>query len=148
MRFFFYGTLLAGSDNPVAKAIHEKLEPEGPATVCGSLYAIPDTEGWFPALVPGGDEIRGAIYRAGDRFGADDLAQMDRYEDCGPLSDPSSLYRRAEMAAVAKDGSSVRVQVYLFNQPLPKGELPIVSGDFREWLKKAGLPAFGGLRAS
>lgn len=68
IRFFFYGTLLDGSDNPVARSIHAKLVAEGPATARGELHAITDPEGWFPALLPGEGEIRGGLYRVTDKL--------------------------------------------------------------------------------
>jgi len=55
MRLFFYGTLMRGSCNPVASALHERLGPAVPARAAGWLFALPDPEGWYPALVPDAD---------------------------------------------------------------------------------------------
>jgi len=142
MRFFFYGTLLDGSDNPVAQAIHALLEPEGPAMAKGNLHAVPDPAGWFPALVPGDGPVHGKTYRARAGFSAADLAQMDAYEDYDPAASDASLYIRAELA-LAGGGMA---QAYLFNRPLPPESQPIAHGDFRRWLAETGQAQFTGLR--
>jgi gamma-glutamylcyclotransferase (GGCT)/AIG2-like uncharacterized protein YtfP len=148
MRFFFYGTLLDGSDNPVARSIHAKLETEGAATAPGSLHAIPDSEGWFPAMLPGPGEVRGALYRATARFTASDLARMDAYENCDPANRQASLYCREEVVVTTREGTAIRAQAYLFAQALPGGAMPIADGDFRAWLAATGLDAFGGTHTS
>lgn len=148
MRFFFYGTLLDGSDNPVARSIHAKLVAEGPATLRGSLHAIAHPDGWFPAFLRGEGEIHGALYRATGSFTQADLERMDAYEDYDPAQPEASLYRREEVEAVTRDGAPVRAQVYLFAQPLPQGSRPISQGDFRAWLAGEGLAPFCGTRAS
>lgn len=143
MRFFFYGTLLDGSDNPVARAVHALLAPVGPATVRGALHAVPDAAGWFPALLAGHDAVHGRIYAARGHFTPADLARMDAYEDYDPARPAASLYlRRAIMV-----DDRTRAEAYLFNQPLPGGSTPIPHGDFRRWLRESGKPQFGGLRA-
>jgi gamma-glutamylcyclotransferase (GGCT)/AIG2-like uncharacterized protein YtfP len=140
MRFFFYGTLQAGSANPVAAAIHGKLVSEGPAALSGSLFAIPDATGWFPALVEGPGTVHGQVYGAGPDFTSDDLAAMDRYEDFDPARPAQSLYLRIVMPLA--DGTAV--QVYRFNQPLPSGSRPIPQGAFKAWLAAAGVAEFSG----
>lgn len=142
MRFFFYGTLLDGSDNPVARDIHALLSPLGPAAVRGALHAVPDADGWFPALVSGESLAQGRIYQARGHFTAADLARMDAYEDYDPARSEASLYVRCEVE-LAGGGTA---QAYLFNQPLPAGSRPISHGDFRRWLAETGSAPFSGLR--
>lgn len=142
MRFFFYGTLLDGSDNPVAQAIHALLAPEGPATAAGALYAVPDATGWFPALLPGDGPVQGRTYTARAHFSAADLARMDAYEDFDPAAPHASLYLR-QAIVLAQGGPA---QAYRFNQPLPAGSVPIPHGDFRRWLAETGAAQFTGLR--
>ena len=144
MRFFFYGTLLDGSDNPVARDIHALLDPLGPAEVEGALHAVPDAQGWFPALLPGTGRVRGRLYQARAHFTPADLARMDAYEDFDPAGPGSSLYLRQEMAVMPGG----HAQVYVFNQPLPVEAQRIVHGDFRLWLEECHLPQFRGLRDS
>lgn len=142
MRFFFYGTLLAGSENAVAREIHRLLAPLGPARVAGSLVAIPDPRGWYPALLSGEVEAHGWLYESRESFGSADLARLDAYEDYDPADPGGSLYiRRAVMLL-----GGGRAEAYFWNRPLPDGARPIPGGDFRRWLAERGLQAFGGLR--
>lgn len=148
MRFFFYGTLLAGSDNPVASFVHEKLELVGPATARGALHGVPDPDGWYPALLPGEGEVHGRLYAAGESFTAADLARLDAYEDFDPARPEASLYLRLPVAVRGPDGAEQAAQAYVFNRPLPDGARPIPEGDFRAWLDGQGLAQFRGLRES
>lgn len=146
MLFFFYGTLLEGSDNPLAARVHTMLRAIGAATVPGVLHAVPDPEGWYPALLPGNGLVRGCLYEASAAFAEADLALLDAYEDFDPAKPEASLYRREQVAATVPDGSSREAQAYRFNQPLPAGARSIDDGDFRAWLNRRGLQEFGGLR--
>jgi gamma-glutamylcyclotransferase (GGCT)/AIG2-like uncharacterized protein YtfP len=143
--FQFYGTLLDGSDNPVARDVHRLLEPVGPSTVRGTLHAVPDATGWFPALLAGEGVVHGRLYRARPGFGPSDLARLDAYEDYDPADPQGSLYVREDVTAACR-GQEARAQVYRFNQPLPDGARPIAGGDFRAWLAATGLAQFTGLR--
>lgn len=143
LHFFFYGTLVAGMSNPVARAIHEALEPLGPASTAGTLHAIPDPAGWYPALLPGEGQVEGALYRAGPDFDADALARMDAYEDFDPGQPERSLYRRVEQAVDCR-GQMFGAQVYCWNRPLPTGAVPIAGGSFAAWLAAHGHRPFGG----
>ncbi|MDE2562048.1 MAG: gamma-glutamylcyclotransferase [Sphingomonadales bacterium] len=146
MRFFFYGTLLAGSANPVAAEIHAKLAPLGMANARGLLHAIPDPLGWFTALVEGDGTVRGMVYEAGESFGAADLARMDAYEDFDPADPDSSLYLRHALPVRLDGGPAGDAQVYVWNRPLPDASRPIPGGDFRAWLAAEGADQFSGLR--
>ena len=142
MHFFFYGTLLDGSDNPVARDIHALLEPVGPAQVAGDLHAIPDAQGWFPALLPGHGLASGKVYRPRPHFSPADLSRMDAYEDYDPAHLAGSLYLRKTLPLV----NGGQAQVYVWNRPLPHGSQPIPHGDFRRWLNEQGFAQFRGLR--
>lgn len=142
MNFFFYGTLLDGSDNPVAREVHRLLEPIGSGVARGALFAIPDAAGWFPALVAGNGQAHGRLYAPRAGFTAAELARLDAYEDFDPLRPEASLYLRAEVQL--EDGRMA--QAYLFNKPLPEGARAIPGGDFRAWLTETGLAQFTGLR--
>jgi gamma-glutamylcyclotransferase (GGCT)/AIG2-like uncharacterized protein YtfP len=112
--------------------------------VAGTLYAVPDPDGWYPALLPGADVVHGQLYRAGAGFDAAALDRMDAYEDYRPDDPAGSLYIRGEAALLG--GGSI-AQVYRFNQPLLAGSLPLPGGDFRAWLTGSGAVAFAGRRA-
>ncbi len=147
MRFFFYGTLMDGSDNPVARRVHALLRPLGRGTVCGTIFAVPDPDGWYPALVSGDGLVHGRLYEAADGFGEADLARMDAYEDCDPGNPGASLYNREVVRARAADGTAHDAQAYLFNQPLPAGSRCIEDGDFPKWLSEQGGEPFRGRRS-
>ncbi|MCB2060324.1 MAG: gamma-glutamylcyclotransferase family protein [Novosphingobium sp.] len=146
MLFFFYGTLLDGSDNAIAAWVHERLQAVGPATVEGILEAVPDPDGWYPALLAGDGQVHGRLYESVEGFGAADLARLDAYENYDPARPDRSLYLRETCTATAPDGTLCEAQAYRFNRPLPDGSHPIPSGDFRSWLEEQGVRAFGGLR--
>jgi gamma-glutamylcyclotransferase (GGCT)/AIG2-like uncharacterized protein YtfP len=146
MRFFFYGTLLAGSANAVAARIHARLAPLGPASAQGRLYVIADAQGWFPALVEGAGKVRGMLYAAAPAFTAADLAAMDAYEDFDPAAPEASLYLRRTVTVTPDAGMPGEAEVYVWNRALPDGAQLIDDGDFRAWLEGAGLSQFTGLR--
>lgn len=141
MRFFFYGTLIAGSGNRVAQRAHLNLRALGPGRVRGLLHAVPDPLGWYPAMLPGERLVEGVLYEASGGFGPAHLARLDAYEDYDPASPHASLYRREEVEAVTAAGTA-RAQAYLFNQPLPEGACAISSGSFHGWLAEHGLAPF------
>src|SRR5690606_29391244 len=147
MRFFFYGTLLDGSDNAIAAWVHRRLCALGPATAQGVLYAVPDPAGWYPALLPGAGPVLGRAYETVDDFDLADLSRLDAYENYDPARPAASLYLREAIAVLGADGSSALADAYRFNQPLPEGSRPIPGGDFRAWLAEHGVDAFRGLRA-
>lgn len=143
MRFFFYGTLIAGSGNPVATAAHALLRDLGPAKATGALYAVPDPEGWYPALLPGGGAVHGRLYEAREHFDVRALALLDAYEDCDPADHAGSLYLRETIVVMRMGGECAEAQAYRFNQPLPADARPIPNGDFRAWLAREGLDPYG-----
>jgi gamma-glutamylcyclotransferase (GGCT)/AIG2-like uncharacterized protein YtfP len=117
LHFFFYGTLIAGSGNAAARAVHARLRPIGRACLPGALWAIPDAAGWYPALVAGPAlkdtrrQVRGVLYAATAEFTPEDLARLDEWEDYRPAAATASLYLREEMQVTGADGI-VTAQVY------------------------------------
>ncbi len=144
LHFFFYGTLIAGSDNPAARTVHARLRCIGPASVTGALWAIRDPAGWYPALLTDPDRrAYGMLYAATDGFGPEELACLDAWEDYRPDQPEQSRYLREEMQVSDATGISHRAQAYRFNRPLPPDALPIPDGDFQAWLSATGYPAYG-----
>jgi gamma-glutamylcyclotransferase (GGCT)/AIG2-like uncharacterized protein YtfP len=141
LRFFFYGTLVAGSANPVAAALHCKLGPGAAATACGTLHAIPDPGGWYPAFVAGeaGGVVHGMLHEALPQFGADDLALLDRYEDCAPTG---GEYRRTVIRVLSGAGDAVPAYCYIYAQPLPAGARALANGDFLAFIRANRLPEY------
>jgi gamma-glutamylcyclotransferase (GGCT)/AIG2-like uncharacterized protein YtfP len=144
MRFFFYGTLIADSGNPVAAVAHRLLRDLGPATARGTLHAVEDAagEGWYPVLLAGAGPVHGRLYEAAPGFAEADLAALDAYEDFDPADPAGSLYLRATIVVTDSDGAFHEAQAYTFNRPLPPGAQPIADGDFRAWLARKGLTPF------
>jgi gamma-glutamylcyclotransferase (GGCT)/AIG2-like uncharacterized protein YtfP len=143
MRFFFYGTLIAGSGNRVAGEAHARLRDLGAATVAGALHAVGDPLGWYPVLLPGAGTVHGRLYATEPGFDAADLARLDAWEDCDPGDPAASLYRREAIAVTDADGARCEAQCYRYNRALPAGARPIGDGDFRPWLRRVGLRAYG-----
>jgi len=138
-RLFLYGTLLQCACNAVAVRLHRHLEPGLPAWVAGQLFAIPDPDGWYPALVPGEGTVRGMVHDLAPGFDAELLADLDAYE--GLHEDGSGEYRR-QMIAVATAAGEVSAAAYVYNAELPAGARLLPEGDFSEFLARSGLPAF------
>lgn len=140
MRFFFYGTLMAGSGNAVARAAHARLLAGVPAVAAGGLWAIPDAGGWYPALVladgrNSGGAVRGFVHEAGPDFSEGDLAALDAWE--------GAEYRRCGVEAVLTDGACVMAQAYVWAGAVPQGGEAIADGDFAAFIAGRGLRAFG-----
>jgi gamma-glutamylcyclotransferase (GGCT)/AIG2-like uncharacterized protein YtfP len=143
MRFFFYGTLMQGGCNPVARRLHRRLGAGVPATVLGRLYALPDPAGWYPALLrdPAGAPVHGMMYDAGADFTCEDLAALDAYENFDPANLAESEYVRQSVPALIDSGGMI-ADAYLYHAPLPAGARPIPGGDFRAFLGAEGLPEY------
>lgn len=143
MRFFFYGTLIMSSGNPVAAAAHARLRDLGPATARGALHAIDEGEGWYPVLVAGAGPVHGRLYEAAPGFGEADLAALDVYEEFDPAHPAASPYMRGTIVVADADGAFHQAQAYSFNHPLPPGAQAIADGDFHAWLAREGVASYG-----
>ena len=136
MRFFFYGTLMAGSGNEVARAVHGRLSAGVAAAVSGKLYGLPDPQGWYPALVPGkGGVVRGFVHEAAPDFTEADLAVLEDWE--------GAEYRRCVVEVALEDGSATMAQGFVWAGALPEGAEEIAGGDFAAFIAERGLKAFG-----
>jgi len=140
MRFFFYGTLGEGMDNPTIRAIRPKLMPGRPATVRGSLHCIPDRDGWYPALTVAGGEsaVEGMIHDTRASFTPDDLARLDAYEAFDPADEAASQYVRRTID-VDCEGSLVPAEAYLFNGALPPEARRVEQPSFAAFLAAHGF---------
>ncbi len=138
LHFFLYGMLMPGSGHPLAEALGPVMTPLGPAAARGSLYAIPDPQGWYPALVRGTDDrpqgtVHGAICSARLEFGPGHLAEMDAFEGFDPVRPDGGDYVRSEID-VEFAGSRMRVSAYLWRVPVPAGARSLPTGRFRDFL--------------
>lgn len=143
-RFFFYGTLLHALGNPLARRIHAHLRLVGEAHARGALFAIPDPQGCYPALVAGEGKVVGALYRALPGFGVAQLAELDRYEGVNAGVSMRGEYRRVVLAVHGRNGSAVLAQAYRYQHRLPRAAVRIEDGDFSRWLGRTGAIAFRG----
>lgn len=141
-RFFFYGTLLAGMETALTRRVHAHLQPLAPAQVRGQLVAIPDPDGWYPALLPGPGRVKGMLYTARPSFSRATLGELDAYEGCCPRAHAGSEYRRAAIGARLEDGRYRAAQGYLYARPLPRGSRELPGGDFARWLEETGALPF------
>jgi gamma-glutamylcyclotransferase (GGCT)/AIG2-like uncharacterized protein YtfP len=144
MRFFFYGTLMAGSGNLVSESVHTRLRALGPATAQGHLFAIPTPEGWYPAFLaePGGGAVHGAAYAALPEWTAEDLAFLDSYEAYHPDRPEASEYVRQPVEILC-DGGSGPADAYVYCLPMPADAVPLPHGDFRKFLAETGAAPYG-----
>jgi gamma-glutamylcyclotransferase (GGCT)/AIG2-like uncharacterized protein YtfP len=127
MDLFFYGVLREGlGDWPFLAGIG----PGRAASATGTIFAIPDPQGWYPALLPGDGVVHGAVHAQGQA----DLAAMDAFE--GPR------YRR-QAVPVMIAGATVMAEAYCWIDALPGGTEPIAHGDFARWLAETGRRPLG-----
>lgn len=126
MHLFLYGVL---REEVGSWPFLAGIGPGRAATTGGTLFAITDPQGWYPALLPGAAIIVGKVHDAG----AVDLAAVDAFE--GP-----DYMRRAIPVNVA--GQTVSAEAYLWTAPLPDGAPHIVHGDFVRWLAETGYTPF------
>ena len=115
---FVYGTLIAGSGNAVERAAHATLGPGVAGVVQGVLYAIPDTGGWYPALLPGEGVVHGVMHPVLPGL---DLRMLDAYEGAD--------YQRRVVSVETASGP-VMAQAYLWAMGLPDGAARIEEGNF------------------
>ena len=146
LRFFFYGTLMAGSGNAVADELHGRLGAGRAGTVAGRMYAISDPDGWYPALVAGAGQddvcVAGLVHEVGAEFGADDLAALDAYEAFYPDDPAACEYMRREVTVTLAEGGEVRAQAYVYVRDLPADAALIAGGDFAAFLRERGVAGF------
>lgn len=153
-RFFFYGTLTARSEHPIARRLHGLLRSLGPAHIPGRLVAVSDRKGWYPALTGGEGWVAGEVYvpRRG-WLAPHELAALDRYEGCLRSARLSSDYWRTTLGArlavmAGRQSADLRprlvVQAYVWSAVLPRAAVPIEDGDFATWLARTGHRAYAG----
>ena len=139
--FFFYGTLRHDVAQGLPARLIEGLEPVGPATAAGRIFARRDSHGWYPVLFRGGiGRVRGIVCRAAGRLPGRALAALDRYEGAAGMG---GEYVRRPVRAVLDGGGAVMADAYFFNRTARRELLPIPHGDFARWLAETGSKPFG-----
>ncbi|MCP5395552.1 MAG: gamma-glutamylcyclotransferase [Sphingomonadaceae bacterium] len=139
MKLFFYGVLMGDVAPPRVQELLAGIGPGQPATVRGTLYAVPDPRGAYPVLLPGSGLVHGRLHEAGRV----NIAALDRFEGVDPDDPLAGEYRREEVEALDAGGARHAVQAYLWNRE-PDARLErVASGDFASWLAQSGQRAFG-----
>jgi gamma-glutamylcyclotransferase (GGCT)/AIG2-like uncharacterized protein YtfP len=98
----------------------------GTASAPGRLYDL----GSYPGMVHAaaeGERVRGELYELHEPEAT--LADLDRYEGCGPEDPPPPLYERAPAVITLDRGEQRSAWVYLYRGPLTGARL-IPSGDY------------------
>ncbi len=135
---FLYGILQDGlgpdgGDWPFLKGLGQGF----PATTTGALFAIPASDGWFPALIRAQGQITAIIHGAIHEASAVDIAAVDAFE--------GAEYTRM---AIPVDGRQARgvaaAHAYVWTAPLPDSAEPIAHGNFAQWLEDTERKAWSG----
>ncbi|WP_394730138.1 gamma-glutamylcyclotransferase [Altererythrobacter sp. GH1-8] len=108
------------------------LGPGQPAATRGTLHAVPDPNGWYPALTQGDTTVHGVCHEVG----AVDITAIDAFE--------GSEYSRREIAVSLADAAMITAtaDAYIWNASLPAGAVLIRDGDFARWLIETGHQPF------
>ena len=124
---FVYGSLRRASGHPMAEFLIARSRFMGAASAPGRLYDL----GSYPGMVDAateGERVRGELYELHEPEAT--LADLDRYEGCGPDDPPPHLFERAPVAATPDGGEPRSAWAYLYRGPLtgarhiPSGSLP------------------------
>jgi gamma-glutamylcyclotransferase (GGCT)/AIG2-like uncharacterized protein YtfP len=125
---FVYGTLMRSSWHKMSRLLAQNTEFVGEATLQGRLYLIED----YPGVVPSNDPselVYGEVYRL--RHPTSVLAELDRYETCGPgFSEPTEYQREVRMVQLVA-GGTLEAHVYVYNWPVLESHR-IMTGRFSE----------------
>ncbi len=123
---FVYGTLRRGTGHPMASFLEQRARYVGRGRTPGHLYDL----GAYPGMVLAAgteDWVRGDLFALADP--EQTLAELDRYEGCGP-DDPRPWYFQRALAPVQRDdGAEVAAWVYSYCRPV-REEQRIASGEY------------------
>ncbi len=125
MRLFVYGTLASHSRHPVAARLRRRGRCLGPARMPGRLYRA----GWYPLAVHDPDaetRVRGELWEIPDDPRL--LAELDRYEGCGPGQKGGEFERRRVQVETRQGPATAWAWVA---RREPRGLPRIRSGRFR-----------------
>lgn len=133
---FFYGVLRPDLASGRMAELVALLGPAIPASVAGSLFAVADADGHYPAMVAGPGRVRGTLLRLGPAFDHGELAELDAFE--GPA------YRRVSVVVRLGDGSEEAADAYLWCRPTAPDLIAIPHGDFARYLAETGASPLPG----
>ena len=125
---FVYGTLMRSSWHKMSRLLAQSAEFVGEATFQGRLYLIED----YPGIVASDDpaeQVFGEVYRLRHSTGV--LAELDRYESCGPgFSEPTEYLREVRLVQLT-GGGTLEANMYVYNWPVQESHR-ILSGRFSD----------------
>jgi gamma-glutamylcyclotransferase (GGCT)/AIG2-like uncharacterized protein YtfP len=112
---FVYGTLMPGSDHPMALRLVAESASLGAATMSGRLYDLGD----YPGAVSSSnllDRVYGILVRLSDP--ATSLRWLDAYEGCGEDDAEPHAYQRVIASACLASGQETDAWIYYYRWPL------------------------------
>lgn len=123
---FVYGTLRRNTNSEMYHLLARSADFVDEATFQGRLYKVD----YYPGVTPSSnplDIVHGEVFRL--REPATALAQLDRYEECGPgFPEPTEFIRRKIDVSLQR-GKTISAWVYIYNRPTDKLRF-IKSGDW------------------
>lgn len=134
---FVYGTLMLRMKNDFATLLESHASFEGTATTHGRLFHHPSA---YPCAVCGlcrQERIFGELYELKEP--EVHLPQLDAYEDWNPSQQGTSLFVRVPTSVYRNHQPTRQAWMYYWNQPIDE-LIPIVSGDYRDFLAKTIEP--------
>jgi gamma-glutamylcyclotransferase (GGCT)/AIG2-like uncharacterized protein YtfP len=123
---FVYGSLRRASGHPMAEFLIARSRFMGAASAPGCLFRLGPYSGMVDAAAEG-ERVRGELYELHEPEAT--LADLDRYEGCGPDDPTPYLFERALVAATPDGGEPRSAWAYLYRGPLT-GARHIPSGDY------------------
>ncbi len=124
-RLFVYGTLMRGSQHPMARKLEADATYLDGARYNGRLYRVTHYPGVIASSAS--DEwVFGDVYTLRD---PDLLTALDRYEGCGPDDAEPTQYLRLLQDVTLDSGAQVKAWVYIYNWPVEESQR-IMSGRF------------------
>lgn len=120
---FVYGTLRRACATGAHQTYLAGAEFIGNAKVRGNLYRV----SYYPALVL--DNAAGTVVGEIYRVSAEQLVNLDVYEECTYPSLPTQEYQRKKINLSTDAGAVMSAWVYVYQHPVQGFEL-ITSGDF------------------
>ena len=125
---FVYGTLMRSSWHKMSRMLAQDAEFVGEATFQGKLYLIEDYPGVIASADPA-DKVFGEVHRLHKPTSL--LAELDRYETCGPgFSEPTEYVREVRLVELVA-GGTLEANMYVYNWPVLESHR-ILSGRFSD----------------
>jgi gamma-glutamylcyclotransferase (GGCT)/AIG2-like uncharacterized protein YtfP len=123
---FVYGTLRRGTGHPMADFLQRHGRYVCSAQAPGRIYDLGSYPGMVEATEPH-DHVRGDLFEVTDPDLV--LAELDRYEACGPDDPQPHLFQRSVRMVRTATGAEVQAWMYQYFGPV-REEQRIASGEY------------------